>query len=187
MRVFKEDSAHPLRDREQKHVVTKGGGPVGHSESGAFACDHSATADQEQSSNSSEPGEAIQPAFRSHSDSKLTADYRLEKSGERTRLACGRWRPRDRELGSNESPKMKVRCGEGAATSTRGACAPQNKTATSTRPASAILSAQRECSAAVRSNLGFAVRPAEESCRVLARWQAHLVVALLEAERMRCR
>ena len=82
---------------------------------------------------------------------------------------------------------MKVRCGEGAATSTRGACAPQNKTATSMRPAWAILSAQRECSAAVRSNLGFAPRPAEESCRVLARWQAHLVVALLEAERMRCR
>jgi len=85
------------------------------------------------------------------------------------------------------SPRMKVRCGEGAATSTRGACAPQSKTDASTRPALAISSAQRECSAAVRSNLGFAVRLVEESCRVLARWQAHLVVALLEAERMRCR
>ena len=55
------------------------------------------------------------------------------------------------------------------------------------RPVLPMAPVQGGCSAAVRSNLGSAVRLAEESCPVLARWQAHLVVALLEAERMRCR
>ena len=49
-------------------------------------------------------------------------------SGERARPACWRWRPRQRELGvhflksvaDSEIFSQKVRCGEGAATSTRG-------------------------------------------------------------------
>src|SRR6266481_4202032 len=42
-------------------------------------------------------------------------------SGERTRLACWRWRPRHHELF-----RTREVCREGAANSTRGACAPQS-------------------------------------------------------------
>ncbi|PYJ51806.1 MAG: hypothetical protein DME75_10680 [Verrucomicrobia bacterium] len=56
-------------------------------------------------------------------------------SGERTRLACRRARPRARELFLSIAPQIveliteEVRFGEPAKTSTRAACAPQIRTA----------------------------------------------------------
>ena len=42
--VFEQDATNPFGDRKQEHVVAEGGRPIRHSESNAFAGDHSAAA-----------------------------------------------------------------------------------------------------------------------------------------------
>src|SRR4051812_3122793 len=80
MRVFKENSPHPFRNRKQKHVVTKSRRPVGNSQSDAFARHHSAAANEEQGGTGGEPDETIQPGARngciSHLRFKLMANPR---------------------------------------------------------------------------------------------------------------
>jgi len=46
VRVLEENSAHPFRGGEQKHVVAERGRPIGHGETNAFARDHSAAANE---------------------------------------------------------------------------------------------------------------------------------------------
>ena len=62
MRVFKQNTTDPFRDRKQEHVVAERGRPIGHGESDVFARDHSAAANQEQRRKGGEPDETIQPA-----------------------------------------------------------------------------------------------------------------------------
>jgi len=54
MGMLEEDSSHPFRHGEKKHVVTEGRRPIGHSETDAFARDHSAAANQENGGNRSQ-------------------------------------------------------------------------------------------------------------------------------------
>ena len=61
MRVLKKNSPYPLRNREQKHVVTERGWPIGYGETDTFARHHSAAANEKERRGSSEPGEAFQP------------------------------------------------------------------------------------------------------------------------------
>ena len=61
MGVLKKNSADPFRDWKQKHVVAECGRPIGHSETDAFARDHPAATNQEESRKRGEPSEAIQP------------------------------------------------------------------------------------------------------------------------------
>lgn len=59
MSVLEENPADPFRERKQKHVIAERGRPIGHRQSNSFACDHTATADQEDRRRRREPGEAI--------------------------------------------------------------------------------------------------------------------------------
>ena len=61
MGVLKKNSADPLRNREQKHVVAERGRPIGHSQTHAFARHHSAAANQEERRGGCEPSETLQP------------------------------------------------------------------------------------------------------------------------------
>ena len=69
MRVLEQNAADPFRDREQKHVVTESGRPIGNSKTDPFARDHSSAANQEQRRKRSEPNETIEPA-RSEPDER---------------------------------------------------------------------------------------------------------------------
>ena len=63
--VLKKNSADPFRSGKQKHVVAKGGWPIGHREAHPFAGDHSAAANEEQSRNACEPRKTVERRWRS--------------------------------------------------------------------------------------------------------------------------
>jgi hypothetical protein len=60
--VLEENSPNPLRNRKEKHVVAKSGGPIRDSETDALARDHAAAANQEKGGERGEPGETMEHA-----------------------------------------------------------------------------------------------------------------------------
>ena len=68
MGVLEQNSANPFRNRKQKHVVAKGGRPIGDCEPDIFAGNHSAAANQQERGDASNPCESVKPSCRpSHS------------------------------------------------------------------------------------------------------------------------
>ena len=59
MSVLKENPADPFRGGKEKHIVAKSGRPIRDGEAHAFACDHAAAANEEESGEGGEPGEAV--------------------------------------------------------------------------------------------------------------------------------
>src|SRR6187401_228974 len=78
MRVFVKNSARPLRDREEKHVVAVGRRPIRHSHADAMAGHQTAHAKQRERGQRRQHGETVQPGIEiglSH----FAADYDLLK------------------------------------------------------------------------------------------------------------
>ncbi len=59
MGVFKKNSADPLRNRKEKHVIAESRRPIGHGQTNAFARYHSTTANEKERGDGGEPDEAI--------------------------------------------------------------------------------------------------------------------------------
>ena len=72
MGMLKENSAHPLGDRKQEHVVAKRGRPIRHSETDAFARDHAAATNQQQCGETRKPHETIAPFVVAAVSDRLT-------------------------------------------------------------------------------------------------------------------
>jgi len=63
MRVLVKNVALPEMQREQKHVVTIGGWPIGHGHSRFVAGYQPAKAEQQKSGSCSEPREPVEPGM----------------------------------------------------------------------------------------------------------------------------
>src|ERR1700758_3945610 len=64
MRVLKQNSADPFRNRKQKHVIAEGGRPIRHSEADVFTRHHSAAANEQKRRDAREPRETVEPRRR---------------------------------------------------------------------------------------------------------------------------
>ena len=59
MSVLKENPTDPFRGRKEKHVVAESARPIRDRETHAFARNHATAANQKESGEGGEPGEAV--------------------------------------------------------------------------------------------------------------------------------